>query len=65
MATKIDPVIRDMKRAELVKALESVCIQCYDHESDHTLKVALQDCVRTKDLTISDIEFMNEALDKS
>ena len=62
---KLDPVIRDMKRDELVQALESVCIQCYDHESDHTLKVALQDCVRTGDLSIGDIEIMNEGVDES
>lgn len=38
--------IRQMCRCELEAILASVCIQCYEHESDETLRSAVRSNVR-------------------
>jgi len=45
-----------MDRAEIVKILEGISIQCYDHESDQTLRDAVVQNLEDGTLDPSDID---------
>lgn len=53
--TTAEEKVSCMPRAKVVALLESISIQCYDHETDEELRTALWQAVKDGDLQASDI----------
>lgn len=46
-----------MDRKQLIHVLQNIaCIQCYDSESDQTLRDAVLDSIRTGDISVEDLK---------